>query len=393
MTHKALSTSGTGHPQLVFHIGDPKTGTSSIQRALQDKSVTCETRQILPWITLNARNLAFDLTSQDEEKRDQKMDSVRKWLASGEADYAVISSEFMARANPNRLKKTLVRHLPEYGTSARAIAYVRPHASRFLAAFIQRTKTGHYFGDFDSFHEDVNRDNPLTLHYSKRFNQWRKAFEGQFTLRPFLRSELRDGDAVRDFFSVLLDEEPFTVSGPIEENVSVTTRSLSGMRYFHKYLQRQDFQPQSRAALGSAIANYFIPMGEVTGEKPKLDRKTAERIVEAYRHDAQRLDKAFFSRPLMTEALEKSARDTVDEPLDLDVTRYFSPAEVSDMENLSAEIARKFQKNSKAWTSAHRARKQKGIAPSSTAPKWRGNRRIIHAIDSDLSELAAIFRG
>lgn len=393
MRFRVRPKSGPARPQLVLHIGDPKTGTSSIQRALQDKSVRCDTRNILPWIKMNARNLAFDLVSEDEEKSRQKAARVRKWIDSSKADYAVISSEFMARADPEKLKIVLEHHLPEYIETARVIAYVRPHASRFLAAYIQRTKTGHYFGDFDSFHDDVNRDNPLTLHYSRRFGHWNKVFDGRFTLRPFIRSELQDGDAVSDFYSVLLGDEPFDVSDRIEENVAVTTRSLSGMRLLHQHLKNQKIDPTSRSLLGTAIANYFIPMGDIVGQKPKLDRTTAERIIATYRDDAQRLDDAFFSRPMMTEALDASIRDTVDDPLNLDVDRYFSAAEVADMESLSAAIVRSYRTCPKIWALHHRARTRKHVLGPRAVAEATANRRTIKELDAHLSDLASVLRG
>ena len=107
------------------------------------------------------------IKSKDADRRTEEFERVRHWMIANEgADHAVISSEFFAPLSPVRMHKVLAEQLPDEVDGIRVISYVRPHASRFLAAFVQRIKTGHYLGNLETFLERIGQDD--TLNYAIR---------------------------------------------------------------------------------------------------------------------------------------------------------------------------------------------------------------------------------
>ena len=383
--------------QLVLHIGDPKTGTTSIQRALNEGLVDCGDRRVLPWRTANPTFMANCLLSGDETQIAAHYTEMRDWLVGREDDLKVLSSEAFGSVPPRKLRQVLSQHLPKYSESARVIAYVRPHSSRFLAAFIQRTKTGHLDRPLGEFLERMGKEEG-TLRYSKRFLEWRRVFGDSFSLRPFVRSELCNQDVVTDFYRELLGDESFSVSRPVEENVSVTTRALSGILLMHRRLLQTGGRMGEQRAVGAYVANHLLLTGPVKGAKPKLDRENAEKLLTAYRKDAQRLDQEFFLRPIMEESLESSLEDAADEAVDLDPTIHFTPSEKMALERLAEEAARTFLKHPRICIQ-HFRHVRGLLSPNlsrrtklSVAVRKLLHRRMLRQLDAQLMEFADILR-
>ena len=378
-------------PQLIFHIGDPKTGTSSIQTALQKQIVTCDTRSVLAWKTLNAIPVANCLKPKSEQKRETQFNKVRDWLNGASADIAVVSSEFFSGIEPSDLQQALVAHVPDHADKVKVIAYVRPHASRFLAAYIQRTKTGAYMGNFDDFFPMLRKNDPLN--YSRRFGAWQKVFSDRFVLRPFLRPELRNGDIVSDFFNEIFEGAAFTLSDTVEENVSVTLQSLCGLRIMHRRLNKAGIGLHGRAILGGAIANFFLPAGKVIGDKPKLDRAMARTLIDAYSADAKNLDATFFSGPIMQENLETCIDKAVEHPIDLTPNRYFEPYKRKHVVALSDDLAKLFHKRPKVWSIHYQTRKGQLVPDAKQSDLMSTHQEHVALVDEKLAELAQIFSG
>ena len=382
-------------PELVFHVGDPKTGTTSIQAALKNNIVSPETRTLVPWMqpngNTNATSLATILASSETDIRKAQYGRVRNWLSRTEADIAVISSEFFSWSDPARLQQAISEYLPDYVDRVRVIAYVRPHASRFLAAYTERTKMGTFLDDFDRFFPLIKKQKGL--YYLPRFEKWRQIFGDRFVLRPFVKSELLGEDVVNDFFAEVLGETSFTVAQAVQKNSAQSTRTLAGLRLFHKLIAPEGFDKGTRAFLARRIYDVFLPMGKVNGEKPVLDRSTVQALKNTYFDDARAIDRAFFQRPVLEESLEKSGRDAPEDPIDLTPTRHFDPTQIQRLGALSQNVVEQIKPDPQLWVVYF----QRASGLTISLAKWQDrlaeNQALLARIDADLAEVADILRG
>lgn len=377
-------------PQLTFHIGDPKTGTSSIQYALHKELVDCGTQRIAFWRQPNAIPLARALEAEGFAHQAERYGEVRNWLVSLDVEHAVISTEFFSGCDPNVLHQALSTHVPDHAASARIIAYVRPHHDRFLAQFIQRTKAGNYYGGIRALLKDSGVGK--TLQYTRRFGGWRATFGDNFTLRPFLRQELHGQDAVTDFLRELLGDSSFSLTEKVEENVAVPLHALAGLRLMQRRFRKAGIGEFGRAILGGAMSTQFLPAGPLVGEKPVLDRTTVEILSNRYRSDAAELDKMFFGRPLMQKSLERAADRAVDTPIDLTPDRHFETARKKQIVALSDDIAHVFRQKPALWPMSYRHRKgQVDLSPQDAA-ELDANSDYLQDIEIRLAELANLMR-
>lgn len=336
-------------------------------------------------------SLAKVLKPAETEQLETGYGEVRNWLKGLDTEHAVISSEYFSACNPARLQETLSNQVPDHADSARIIAYVRPHHSRFLAAYIQRIKTGVLFADIETFWKKISTER--TLLYARRFGDWRATFDDRFTLRPFLRPELRKQDAVIDFVSELLGEQtPFTLSAPIETNVSVPLHTLAGIRMMQKRFRKAGIGSFGCALMGNAMANHFLPLGALDGEKPSLDRAIAQALTDRFRNDAAELDGMFFDKPLMQQSLETAITKVVEEPIDLNPSRYFEPEHKAQIAALSDEIATLFRQKPELWSLHHRMRKRQIELSEEEKQKLILNRAHLYNIDDKMTELADLLR-
>jgi hypothetical protein len=377
-------------PKLVIHIGDPKTGTSSIQKALQTNVIACKTRRILPWENLNAIWVAKSLKPKGKANRAQQFGRVRSWLQDADADIAVLSAENFANAKPMSLLQALRKHVPDHAETARIVGYVRPHASRYLSAYIQRTKTGQYLGTFEDFFAHIRKEDPLA--YTPRFSHWQDVFKGRFTLKPFVRSELRDGDIVADFAETILGDEPFSITRSVEENVAITLRALSGLRHVQIGLKEAGVDNAHRSWIGIALANSFLPSGPIEGDKPELDRNTITLLIDSYLDDAKALDAAFFSGPLMQTALTASLSKAIEHPIDVDVSQHFNSAERRELTSLSTELSKLYKDVAALWWLRHRSEHRNTALSSTQIAKIKAQASRLDGIDRLLQDISDILR-
>lgn len=361
---------------------------------MKEKRIRCEGRSIDPWRQSNAMQLAHTLRKKEGEKlRAERFSEVGEWLRSCEADVAIISAETFYDVDPEFMYQTLAEHCPDYVAEARVIAYVRPHLSRALAAFTQRVKTGGNTGGFEKFKKRLLQGSALDLDYTSRFARWQDRFGDKFTLRPYVRSELRDQDVVRDFFSEVLGDVPFTLKNVTEANVGVTSRALSGLLLVQRHLKKAGLQKKPGGKIGGTIANRYFSQGTVRGEKPLLDRSTAEALAVLCKRDAQALDKVFFDRPIMLEALEKDLAQASDAPVDLSPRNNFTEEECKALATLSDKLCERLQEKTKIWILHENIRRGQQRATLNDKQKLVENQAVLEEIDGYLSDIGGILRG
>lgn len=97
---------------LVLHIGDPKTGTSSIQRVLQLELVEGAAGKVSGLInkgaSANAVALARAFTPRGKFKLKYEMSLVDAWLESTQASFPIISSEFFSGSDPAMISRVSI---------------------------------------------------------------------------------------------------------------------------------------------------------------------------------------------------------------------------------------------------------------------------------------------
>jgi hypothetical protein len=318
-------------------------------------------------------------------------EQVRKTLNETNADYLIISAEGFSSVAPARLSKVFARELPEHAASMKVIAYVRPHASRLLAAFIQRTKTGGLTSDFESFFSAVLKHG--AFEYLPRFSKWRKVFGDRFVLRPYVRSELRGEDSVKDFFGEILGDVPFTIAESSQRNISPSLRTLAGLHFFHTLLDKAGVKFRVRSFMAKGILASSQPSGSARGKNPVLDRATVETLIATYRDDAKAMDAAFFSRPLLLESLENSLRDTGESPIDLTAESNFDEAERIRLKAIIGDIAKLVLENQNVWTLNFQVARERVVPTEDQLLELAKHRPRLEKIDALVAEMTGIFRG
>ena len=372
---------------LLFHTGDPKTGTSSIQLLLRKRAWRCDTVSLVPQEYSNATPLANSLKSdRDAAARNREFSRIRDWFSAHEGDVGVVSSEYFARRSPPALRRTLEEYFPEQAPRTRILAYVRPHASRLISAYGQRLKTGSFGGPLDAFAERMI--SVPTLYYAGRFPQWRETFGEGMTLRPFLRGELRGGDVTSDFLYHALGTPDFELTDLEPANESLSVAELAGLRLVQQAFTAAELADHHKLAVGGALQRKLGAIPGRGGEKPALDRATAARVTEAYLEDARALDTAFFGRPLMEDELIR-ARDTATPGMqDFTAARHFSGRQRKRMEKAATRIAELIAAMPKAWRQEYQVSIGQRAADAIEDPSLK-RRRNAKAVWQALDELAA----
>ncbi|TDK50893.1 hypothetical protein [Antarcticimicrobium luteum] len=338
---------------LVFHIGDPKNGSSSIQKAMQARACRSKGVRYVSQPELNASALANAInpnkgTPEKRLTRRRKLFSEKaEWARTNDADLGLISAEFFSSVPPKALIKALDEFMPQYTDTARIIAYVRPHAGRALSGYAQRVKTGTELGTLDQ--SIAGQRERRMLKYAPRFLRWHEAFGDRFTLRPFLREEMRDGDVVSDFFHTALQGAPFSLEAIPSTNESLALEEVAAMRRVQGRLVADEVPDFLRLSLGGAIGRALAGQPRRYRTRIVLSRAHAQALHALFLEDAQQLDQVFFGRSLMVAALEEAVGTGAAEGQSLEPLDYYSEAQLQRMEDIAGEIAALVKAEPRGW--------------------------------------------
>lgn len=342
--------------RLVIHIGDPKTGTSSLQRVLQtglfeDASIMSGQR-LSPFLdrfnSANAIGLARSFQKAVPPTR-----SIRKfetWIRQENADVLIVSSEFFYRADPTLLQHYLEEWHPALSRNIQIIAYVRPYLGRALSSFTERTKAGYTLLDFNPWLKKFIKLGGLQ--YTERFEAWRRCFGGNFVLRPYIRSEMVNQDVVADFFSEVLGSRDLPILSGVNENQKISLRALAGLRYFNTAMSGAGFNPEYRIPLSLMVSRFLETTSSV--RLPQLGHESRKMIFHACRNDAENLDREFFGKPLFLPDLQQSLTESSAVALDLSLEGNFDKSEQDEIAGIVSRIIEIVPRKFSGWISFYK---------------------------------------
>lgn len=334
--------------ELIVHLGDTKTGSTSIQRALVQKAYDIPGASICYPTGNHHIAMAKTLTRKHRlGERGTRFARVNAALQQSDADYGIVSAEHFQFVDPEIFAGAIAEFWPGIEERMRLVAYVRPHPDKLLSSFSERVKLGNAMGSFETYLDKMSESGGID--YLPRFQKWRDVFGDRFTLRPFVRKELHKEDAVADFFRFVLGHEDFTVSDDISANTSLTVPQLALLREVHSVFRARQKQrgrkmtprlTEARSALGRTTSERIREAGlDKSGQKFKIPARFAERIQERYRADAEALDREFFSGSPMIEALDAIDSKTTTERQSLKAGDHFSADVVSSVQIFSSILS------------------------------------------------------
>lgn len=330
--------------ELIVHIGDRKTGSTSIQAALASRNWICRSANIIYPAKVN-HNLLASAISKSNGRVGLRGEKLRERLLRSDADYAVISAENFEDVNPKNLALFIDTYLPELRSSMRLIGYIRPHADRLLSSFSERSKRGVCLYSLAELHDQFVRSR--FLFYAPRMLAWRAVFGEHILFRPFDRSLLCEQDVVKDFFGFVLGGHDFQLNTLQQRNESLCLQDLVLLRELHSLLRKrfgEDIKQSTLGAFGRNMAN-LLTSEENKGTKLQLHRNLLEDVILAYREDAIVVDREFFTGSPMLNALESHRDKTVENEQSLDVAEYYSSEAIRQLRCWAEFIGRLMVRN------------------------------------------------
>ena len=326
--------------EIVFHLGDSKTGSTSIQQTLVAQAWTGSTKSLFYNTRSNHIPLAHTLNRpKDKHLVQKRWTALRADLERAEADIAVISAEVFEFSDPDLFAETVREHLGAWEGRIRFITYLRPHAERMVSTYAERSKQGLFSGSLDEMHDRLRGTGLLS--YAPRIAAWKAQWGEAYTVRPMIRSELHGGDVVEDFLSFVFRGDPVKPQAISGANESLTAADLAAMRLIHSHFPNETRLRDAQKSLGWNLAQLIsaLPRPE-TAEKPRLHRSLAETLIETYRADAAEVDRLYFEDAPMTRSLEAAPGKALETAQPVEAASYFGPEALRLIEGLGQLLSR-----------------------------------------------------
>lgn len=341
---------------LIIHIGDHKTGSTSIQTAFAQRQVKLHDHSIFYPAKLannvmrdQCRNYGAAETPEARELAAQPFRRMANRIRKSNADFTLISAEALERIPAALLHEIVDNFFAKVVDEVRIISYVRPHPGRITSTFTERTKVGvpkALSSTLEEFAERRKADGEAE--YLPRFAAWREHFGDRFLLRPMIRAHLRDGDVVHDFTHHAFGGIPFEIRDASAVNESLYMEDLMRL----KVLQMNLRMPRLlRLMAGWEVYRLIGQMPPpATRTRLQLHRSLAEDIRDTYLQDARDMDRMFFDgKPLMENELQAAVDKAIDTPQSTDPADHLPASELRTLELMSRMIAGLLENKDVDW--------------------------------------------
>ncbi|MEX0281808.1 MAG: hypothetical protein AB3N13_11560 [Arenibacterium sp.] len=309
--------------QLILHIGDCKTGSTSIQNMIAGEDVRVEGLRLFTPGAGNHGGLARSLGDRPH-LYPQRWERAARRVTEEAADLSILSSELFEFIAPNAVLRALETHFPGQIDALRVVVYVRPHLARVLSQFAENVKLGHSMGNLADFVHKFLADK--RLEYNARMARWHAVFGDRLVVRPFVRNKLAEGDVRNDFMSVIAEGRPYSIgTAEPDNNASLGVPDLAMMRYLQGILDTvENIKPDSRVAFGKYLGR-LLHTHQSTRDRQKL-RLTEELyalLLNACAADAAAMDDIWFGEPCFSIELERGGDSLVPSLQSLRAEDYF----------------------------------------------------------------------
>jgi hypothetical protein len=336
------------HKVLIFHIGDPKTGSTSIQATLAGGHVSLASGTIfyplkMDFNAYRSRTLEFHSTDVARaEAAERAFKSLARRIKASDADYVILSGEAIWQVPAYQFKAVVERFFRDAADEIRIIAYARPHASRFLSSYAELTKAGRALALSESL-EDNHRSMAArrSLMYAERFATWKASFGDEFVVRPLITDELYNGSVVDDFLSVALDTLDFEVSIVDVFNASPMLGDLMRIKHIQRILE-PEVEPIVRLRLGWEMNRILARLDPTEpGARLQLHKSLALDIQSTYVNDARIMDREYFgAASFFEDQLQAAVNDAIETPQSTEPADHLSPTELRSLEAMARLVTR-----------------------------------------------------
>jgi len=326
--------------EIVFHLGDRKTGSTAIQHALRTQAWAGDVPALAFPARLHHAGLANAFLPGAPPKRAEALiEALAAQIDALGAGVVVISSENFESADPAPLAAAVDRVLAPRAGRIRLIAYVRPHIERVVSSWAERIKLGLFHRPLDAYIERTAGNGRFL--YRERLQRWRAAFGPAFTARPMIRAELHGNDVVHDFLAFAFDSRDFGLTAPVLANESLSLRQLALLAAMHRAFGREQAapSPKLRAAVGRNLALRLASVPAGDSPRPAVPQARIPELQDYYREDAAAVDAAFFEGAPLTRALQGASARAVEGEQSLRLADHFPGPEGRHLQVLAEFVA------------------------------------------------------
>lgn len=369
---------------LMFHIGDHKTGSTSIQDAFALKNVTLKGAKVYypaklahNYLGGAFRDYGKPAKSPARKKAIEAFKGLARKIRKSKADFCLVSAEAIEGIDPGVFHEVVTNHFADAADEIRVICYTRPHAARILSSFSERVKNGNPLA--------INGTNPLAIngtletffthncqqerfHYLPRYQAWRDHFGDRFLLRPMIRDQLYQGSVVADLVHHGFGHSDFQVTETDRSNQSLCLEDLMRLKVLQAHLA--DHRHKFSHAFGweiSRLINTLPPLE--TRTKLHLHKSLAYEIHATYLDDARAIDREFLGgKPLLETELTTALATPHKDAQSFSPADWLDPTEIRTLNLLATLIANMTQHDQSKWGTFWRTKNLDAIQQARGTP-------------------------
>jgi hypothetical protein len=252
--------------RVIIHLGPEKTGSTALQRhLLGHRDELLERHGVLYPLSgrdpehASEAHMRLFFTAQRGGALEEVVNDLLREADEGRAEVIVLSHERLGH---------LYRHRPESigrlqellrGCEVDLVLYPRRQDNWIMSDYNQRLKPAVFLAriGLDKEIEESGLEGAYwRVDYAAMLQAWEEAFRARIIVRPFERSQLRDGDVIADFGDVIgVDLRPFRPVGSERFNTSLHDLAVS-FAVQANALMRRWYPPRLWEAWGDVLRAY-----------------------------------------------------------------------------------------------------------------------------------------